>query len=93
MRVGAELGLAQETELPYFLLWGRRDAPTRAKNDDGIYSWTPRVLAGQLIVTMRRTGWNDEAAAVRRPKLPAAENLHPGASPRNRFTPGYHSSR
>ena len=58
-------------ECPYFLLWGRRELmctkPISAKNDDGIYSWTPQILADQLVVTMRRGNWPDGAASMRRP--------------------------
>ena len=70
MRVSAELGMAQEVDCPYFLLWGRRELmctkPISAKNDDGIYSWTPQILADQLVVTMRRGTWTDAAAPLRR---------------------------
>lgn len=71
MRVSSELGIVREEDCPYFLLWGRRDLmctkPRTARNDDGMYSWTAQILADQLVVTMRRGGWTDAAAAVRRP--------------------------
>jgi hypothetical protein len=71
IRVSAELRIAREVDCPYFLLWGRRDVmctkPISAKNDDGMYSWTPQILADQLVVTMRRGGWSDAAATMRRP--------------------------
>jgi hypothetical protein len=74
MRMSAELGVAREVDRPYFLLWGRRDLmctkPISAKNDDGIYSWTPQILADQLVVTMRRGSWSDTAATMRRPQRP-----------------------
>lgn len=42
--VTAELKLAQELKLPYFLLWGRAKGhctkPTSAKANDSIYEWT-----------------------------------------------------
>ncbi len=42
--VSAELEIAQEEKIPYFLLRGRSDKvckkPTKAKSDDKIYSWT-----------------------------------------------------
>jgi hypothetical protein len=48
MRMSAELDLARELNLPYFLIWGRRELmctkPGTAKNDDGMYSWTPQIL-------------------------------------------------
>jgi hypothetical protein len=70
MRMSAELGIAREVDRPYFLLWGRRERmctkPISAKNDDGIYSWTPQILADQLVVTMRRGNWADAAVSMRR---------------------------
>jgi len=42
--VNIELGIAQEEEIPYFLLWGRSDKtckkPKNAKSSDKIYKWT-----------------------------------------------------
>ncbi len=42
--VAAELEIAQEEELPYFLLWGYKGRtctkPTTAKATDEIYDWT-----------------------------------------------------
>jgi hypothetical protein len=42
--VSAELGIAQEEKVPYFLLWGRSDKscvkPTKATQSDKIYKWT-----------------------------------------------------
>lgn len=42
--VSAELKIAQEENIPYFLLWGRSDItcvkPTAAKDSDKIYNWT-----------------------------------------------------
>jgi antiphage defense system Thoeris ThsB-like protein len=42
--VATELTIAQEEELPYFLLWGYADKscykPTSAKDTDKIYKWT-----------------------------------------------------
>jgi hypothetical protein len=42
--VATELTIAQEEELPYFLLWGYADKtcykPTTAKDTDKIYKWT-----------------------------------------------------
>ena len=42
--VSAELRIAQEEGIPYFLLWGRSKEtcvmPTSAKSEDKIYKWT-----------------------------------------------------
>jgi len=42
--VNAELRIAQDEEIPYFLLWGRSGKtcvkPTAAKSGDKIYRWT-----------------------------------------------------
>lgn len=42
--VSAELEIAQEENIPYFLLWGRSEKqctkPFGAKNDDKVYKWT-----------------------------------------------------
>ena len=42
--VSAELKIAQEEEIPYFLLWGYSDKtcvkPKAAKSSDKIYDWT-----------------------------------------------------
>jgi hypothetical protein len=42
--VSAEIAIAQDEGIPYFLLYGRSNKnckkPIRAKNDDKIYKWT-----------------------------------------------------
>jgi len=42
--VNIELGIAQDEEIPYFLLWGRNGKtckkPKNAKSSDKIYEWT-----------------------------------------------------
>ena len=42
--VAAELTIAQEEDVPYFLLWGRSEKsvkkPTSAKSADKVYDWT-----------------------------------------------------
>jgi hypothetical protein len=42
--VNAEIRIAQEESIPYFLIWGRKDKtckkPTAASENDKIYSWT-----------------------------------------------------
>ncbi len=53
--VSAEITMAQEENVPYFLLWGRSDKdcvkPKSAKEDDKIYKWTwdnlKRLLNGE----------------------------------------------
>jgi hypothetical protein len=65
--VSLELAIAQQEEKPYVLIWGRRESmckkPKAARHDDGIYSWTPTVLANQLAYGMRR---------AREPEIPAS---------------------
>ena len=50
--VSAELRIAQEEGVPYFLLWGRSEKtckkPTSAKADDKIYKWTWDNLKGLI---------------------------------------------
>jgi hypothetical protein len=54
----ADLSAANEERTPYFLLWGRSHTectkPVGAKNDDGMYRWTPQILQEQIAVTARR---------------------------------------
>ena len=70
MRMSAELHAAREAKLPYFLIWGRRELmctkPGSARNDDGMYSWTPQILADQIVVTMRRSDFSDALSSMRR---------------------------
>src|SRR3990172_4072591 len=51
-RVSAELVIAQEEGIPYFLLWGRREImctkPIGAKPSEGMYSWTRQILHDQI---------------------------------------------
>jgi hypothetical protein len=50
--VNAELQIAQELSLPYFLLWGRSDKgckpPPSAKSNDKIYRWDWDTLKSLL---------------------------------------------
>lgn len=50
--VNAELGIAQEEEVPYFLLWGYKDKeckkPKSALSSDKIYKWTWDNLAALI---------------------------------------------
>jgi hypothetical protein len=67
--VSAELRIAQQERIPYFLLWGRRDImctkPVGAKSTDGMYSWTPWILQDQIVLASRRIS-ADTAAEIQR---------------------------
>ena len=69
-RVGAELAIAQAQHKPYVLLWGRRDSmckkPRGARPDDGMYMWTPSVLAYQLAYILRRCRESEVPASMKR---------------------------
>ena len=66
--VSAELRVAQEEKIPYFLLWGRRDLmctkPAGAKSAEGMYSWTSQILQDQITLTIRNARWDARAASV-----------------------------
>jgi hypothetical protein len=68
-RVSAELRIAQQERIPYFLLWGRREImctkPIGAKPTDGMYSWTPWILQDQIVLASRRIS-ADAAAEIQR---------------------------
>ncbi len=55
--VSRELGIAQEEDKPYMLLWGRRDKmctkPDGARKLDAMYSWTREILEGQISAALR----------------------------------------
>lgn len=55
--VSLELGIAQEEDKPYMLLWGRREKmcmkPDGARRDDAMYSWTREILESQISATLR----------------------------------------
>lgn len=80
-QVAAEVGIAQEEQKPYFLLWGRREVmctkPVGARNDDGMYSWTTSILRDQIALTLRVARSLD---ASKRFKRPRAELLDPSPS-------------
>ena len=80
-QVAAEIGIAQEEQKPYFLLWGRREAmctkPVGARNDDGMYSWTTSILRDQIALTLRVARSLD---ASKRFKKPRTDLLAPGQS-------------
>jgi hypothetical protein len=67
--MGAELRIAQQERIPYFLLWGRREImctkPVGAKSADGIYSWTQQVLQDQIAITSRSTHTDAIAETLR----------------------------
>jgi len=68
-RVSAELLIAQEEQIPYFLLWGRREImctkPIGAKPADGMYSWTGQILQDQIAFTFRKTRTDAVAETLR----------------------------
>ena len=57
--VSVELGIAQEEDKPYMLLWGRREKmcmkPEGARPADAMYSWTPEILSSQIVTTLRNS--------------------------------------
>jgi hypothetical protein len=57
-QVRDEIGLAQEVEKPYFLLWGRREVmctkPVGARAGDSMYSWTSSIVRDQIALTLRK---------------------------------------
>ena len=67
-QASAELCIAQEEQIPYFLLWGRREfmctKPAGAKPADGMYSWTPQILRDRITVTCRESSENSTAERV-----------------------------
>jgi hypothetical protein len=56
-RISVELGIAQEEEKPYLLLWGRREKmctkPQGARPADAMYSWTRDILESQISMILR----------------------------------------
>jgi hypothetical protein len=68
-RVSAELRIAQQERTPYILLWGRREMmctkPIGAKPAEGMYSWTPQILEGQITLAVRKARADATAQAVR----------------------------
>jgi hypothetical protein len=55
--VSREFGIAQEKEMPYVLLWGRRSGtctrPATARVNDHLYTWSWSVLAEQIHLAIR----------------------------------------
>jgi hypothetical protein len=70
MRVGAELLAARQENTPYFLLWGRREAmctkPIGARSDDGMYSWTKRIVEDRIAAILRKARADAAASTLRR---------------------------
>jgi hypothetical protein len=71
--VGAELRIAREERIPYFLLWGRREImctkPIGAGSAEGMYSWTRQILQDQIGFTLR-SALADAAAGILRNAAP-----------------------
>jgi hypothetical protein len=63
-RVSAELEVAQQERIPYFLLWGRRETmctkPIGASRLEGMYSWTRQILRDQIALTLRKAAADEE---------------------------------
>jgi len=78
--VSVELGIAQQEETPYFLLWGRRDLmctkPVGAKPAEGMYSWTQQILQDQIAYTIRKARSDATAETLRsvRPKSGSSQS-------------------
>jgi hypothetical protein len=68
-RVSAELRIAQQERTPYLLLWGRREImctkPIGARPEEGMYSWTPKILQDQIALTFRKTRADATAQTLR----------------------------
>ena len=80
-RVTRELAIAQGQNKPYVLLWGRRDSmckkPKGARPDDGMYMWTPAVLAHQLASCLRASRETEVPAGMKRQQ--PGPRIAPGA--------------
>ena len=67
--VSAELRIAQEERIPYFLLWGRRDImctkPVGAKSSEGMFSWTRQIVQDQIALIRRNAHSNATAETLR----------------------------
>lgn len=67
----AELRVAQEEDMPYILVWGRRDVmctkPVGTKNSDGMYSWTASNLRDQMELNERSVKWKTPNPEFARP--------------------------
>lgn len=58
IRMNSEMGIAQEEQKPYFLLWGRRELmctmPARASRTESMYSWSWEILLQQISEALRK---------------------------------------
>jgi hypothetical protein len=68
-RVSNEIEIARQEQIPYFLLWGRREMmctkPIGAKPAEGMYSWTRQILEDQITLTFRKAAADAAAETVR----------------------------
>jgi len=71
VRVNSELGIAQEEQKPYFLLWGRRERmctmPARVTRAGCMYSWSWDILLQQISETLRNAQPLDVPDHYKRP--------------------------
>jgi hypothetical protein len=69
--MSSELRIAQEEQIAYVLLWGRREImctkPIGARLTEGMYSWTRQILLEQITLALRKTDSDAAAATLRRP--------------------------
>ena len=72
LQVAAEIGIAQQEQKPYFLLWGRREVmctkPVGARSGDGMYSWTTSIIRDQIALTLRVARSREESERHKRPR-------------------------
>jgi hypothetical protein len=71
VRTSVEVAIAQESETPYILVWGRRERmckkPVGARNGDAMYSWTPENLRDQLANALRASRTLEVPDHLKRP--------------------------
>jgi hypothetical protein len=71
--MGAELGIAQQEQTPYILLWGRREImctkPIGAQSLEGMYSWTRQILLDQMAFACRKAAADATAENLRAARL------------------------
>jgi hypothetical protein len=68
--MSTELRIAQEEQIAYVLLWGRREImctkPIGAKRTEGMYSWTRQILLEQITLALRKADADAQAATFHR---------------------------